>query len=98
MLFNSWAGVLAPEQFRRYVIDPTRRIVAALRARFPDVPVIGFPRMAGLVGRAYARETGVNAVGLDTADGSGRRVRCCRKRSRRRAISTRWRWSRAARR
>jgi uroporphyrinogen decarboxylase len=64
MLFDSWAGVLAPEQFRRYVIEPTKRIVAALGDR---VPVIGFPRMAGLSIEAYALETGVNAVGLDTA-------------------------------
>ncbi len=67
MLFDSWAGVLAPEPFRRYVIEPTRRIVSALRERHPYVPVIGFPRMAGLSVEAYARETGVNAVGLDTA-------------------------------
>jgi uroporphyrinogen decarboxylase len=67
MLFDSWAGVLAPEQFRRYVIDPARRIVAELRGRYPHVPVIGFPRMAGLSIESYALETGVNAVGLDTA-------------------------------
>jgi uroporphyrinogen decarboxylase len=67
MLFDSWAGVLAPSQFRRYVIAPSQRIVAALRERFPDVPVIGFPRMAGLSVAAYAHETGVNALGLDTA-------------------------------
>jgi uroporphyrinogen decarboxylase len=64
MLFDSWAGVLAPEQFRRYVIEPTKRIAAALAGR---VPVIGFPRMAGLSIEAYALETGVNAIGLDTA-------------------------------
>jgi uroporphyrinogen decarboxylase len=67
MLFDSWAGVLAPAQFRRYVIEPARRIVAELRDRHPYVPVIGFPRMAGLSVQAYASETGVNAVGLDTA-------------------------------
>jgi len=67
MLFDSWAGVLAPSQFRRYVIEPTRRIVAVLREQFPDLLVIGFPRMAGLSIAAYAHETGVNAVGLDTA-------------------------------
>jgi uroporphyrinogen decarboxylase len=67
MLFDTWAGVLAPSQFRRYVIEPARRIVAALREQFPDLPVIGFPRMAGLSVAAYAHETGVNAVGLDTA-------------------------------
>jgi uroporphyrinogen decarboxylase len=67
MLFDSWAGVLAPSQFTRYVIEPARRIVTALRAQFPDAPVIGFPRMAGLSVEAYASETGVNAVGIDTA-------------------------------
>ncbi len=67
MLFDSWAGVLAPEQFRRYVIGPTQRIAAALRDRHPQIPVIGFPRMAGLSIEAYALETGVDAVGLDTA-------------------------------
>ena len=67
MLFDSWAGVLAPEQFRRYVIEPTRRIAGTLRQLHPRVPVIGFPRMAGLSIEAYALETGVNAIGLDTA-------------------------------
>jgi uroporphyrinogen decarboxylase len=67
MLFDSWAGVLAPEHFRRYVIEPTRRIVAALRTSHPKIPIIGFPRMAGLSIEAYAVETGVNAIGLDTA-------------------------------
>jgi uroporphyrinogen decarboxylase len=67
MLFDSWAGVLAPSQFRRYVIDPAQRIAAALRETFPYIPIIGFPRMAGLALGDYARDTGVNAVGIDTA-------------------------------
>jgi uroporphyrinogen decarboxylase len=67
MLFDSWAGVLAPTQFRRYVIEPARRIVDMLAKRHPGIPVIGFPRMAGLTIEAYARETGVRAIGLDTA-------------------------------
>ncbi|HUQ13652.1 MAG TPA: uroporphyrinogen decarboxylase [Novosphingobium sp.] len=64
-LFDSWAGSLAPAEFERWVIAPTSRIVAALRARFPHVPVIGFPKGAGAKLPAYARETGVSAVGLD---------------------------------
>ena len=32
-LFDSWAGVLPEAAFRRWVIAPTRRIVAALRRR-----------------------------------------------------------------
>jgi uroporphyrinogen decarboxylase len=64
-LFDSWAGSLAPEQFERWVIAPTGKIVAALRARHPAVPIIGFPKGAGGKLPAYARETGVDAIGLD---------------------------------
>ena len=66
-LFDSWAGVLDETSFRQYVIAPTRRIVAELHARHPVTPVIGFPRGAGLMYRAYATETGVGALGLDTS-------------------------------
>lgn len=64
-LFDSWAGSLAPAEFERWVIAPTGIIVAALKARFPDLPVIGFPKGAGEKLPAYARETGVAALGLD---------------------------------
>jgi uroporphyrinogen decarboxylase len=64
-LFDSWAGSLSPAQFEQWVIAPTARLVAALRERHPDVPVIGFPRGAGGKVAAYARETGVSAIGLD---------------------------------
>lgn len=66
MLFDSWAGVLSPLLFARFVIAPTRRIVAALRARHPAVPIIGFPRLAGVQVGRYAEETGVSALALDT--------------------------------
>ncbi|MCV0383244.1 MAG: uroporphyrinogen decarboxylase [Erythrobacter sp.] len=64
-LFDSWAGSLAPDQFERWVIAPNARIVAALRQRHPETPVIGFPKGAGEKLPAYARETGVQAVGVD---------------------------------
>lgn len=64
-LFDSWSGSLAPVEFERWVIAPTARIVAALNGRFPQVPVIGFPKGAGAKLPAYARETGVAAIGLD---------------------------------
>jgi uroporphyrinogen decarboxylase len=64
-LFDSWAGSLAPREFERWVTQPTARIVAALHARCPGVPVIGFPKGAGAKLIAYARETGVDALGLD---------------------------------
>jgi len=64
-LFDSWAGSLSPAQFEHWVIAPTARLVAALKKRHPCVPVIGFPKGAGGKLRAYARETGVSAIGLD---------------------------------
>jgi uroporphyrinogen decarboxylase len=64
-LFDSWAGSLAPDQFEQWVIAPTARLVSAFRTRHPKVPVIGFPKGAGGKLKAYARETGVTALGLD---------------------------------
>ncbi|WP_265569572.1 uroporphyrinogen decarboxylase [Sphingomicrobium nitratireducens] len=64
-LFDSWAGSLAPDEFARWVIEPNRRITAAIKARYPDTPVIGFPKGAGAKLVDYARQTGVDAVGLD---------------------------------
>jgi uroporphyrinogen decarboxylase len=64
-LFDSWSGSLSPAQFEQWVIAPTTRIVAALKARAPGVPVIGFPKGAGGKLPAYARETGIDAIGVD---------------------------------
>lgn len=64
-LFDSWAGSLAPAEFERWVIAPNAAIVSALKARFPDLPIIGFPKGVGEKLPAYARETGVDALGLD---------------------------------
>ncbi len=64
-LFDSWSGSLAPSEFERWVIAPNAAIVNAIRERFPAVPIIGFPKGAGEKLPAYARETGVDALGLD---------------------------------
>ena len=67
MLFDSWAGMLPPEEFRRWVIEPTARIAAALRESHPHIPLIGFPRLAGMLLGEYATNTGVQAVAMDTS-------------------------------
>jgi uroporphyrinogen decarboxylase len=64
-LFDSWAGSLAPDQFERWVVAPNAAIASAVRARHPHVPIIGFPKGAGAKLPAYARETAVDAIGLD---------------------------------
>ncbi len=64
-LFDSWAGSLSPQQFREWVIAPNAAIVAGLRARHPETPIIGFPKGAGARLVDYAAGTGVDALGLD---------------------------------
>jgi uroporphyrinogen decarboxylase len=67
MLFDTWAGVLPPHQFFEHVVRPTAAIVDALNRRYPDVKVIGFPRLAGTLVPDYVEQTGVDCVGLDTS-------------------------------
>jgi uroporphyrinogen decarboxylase len=70
MLFDSWAGVLSPSLFRTHCVAPAARIVSALREKHPNVPIIGFPRLAGIMTRDYAA-TGVDGVGVDTGSDIG---------------------------
>lgn len=65
-IFDTWAGSLAGADFDRWCVGPTRRLIAALRARCPDAKVIGFPRGAGKNLLGYVRETDVDAVSLDS--------------------------------
>jgi uroporphyrinogen decarboxylase len=65
-IFDSWAGALGPEDFRRWCIEPTRRIVEGVRAVHPRARIIGFPRGAGQLIPDYIGGTGVDAVGLET--------------------------------
>jgi uroporphyrinogen decarboxylase len=65
-IFDSWAGSLPEDEFARWCIEPTRRIVERLNGSVPDIPVIGFPRGSGPLAVRYAKETGVDAIGCDT--------------------------------
>lgn len=65
-IFDTWAGVLSHDEFRRWAVEPVREIVARIQAKHPAVPIIAFPRGAGVRYLDYAVETGVEAVGLDS--------------------------------
>ncbi|MFA5957348.1 uroporphyrinogen decarboxylase [Hyphomicrobium sp.] len=66
-IFDSWAGSLAENEFTRWVVEPTARIVSEIRKRHPDVPVIGFPRGAAASLQTYIAGTGVDGVSCDTS-------------------------------
>jgi len=67
MLFDSWAEGLPDDVFSEIIIGPTKKLVARIRELGVTVPIIGFPRGAGVMLPKYASETNVSAVGLDTA-------------------------------
>lgn len=66
-LFDTWASAVPADQFDRWILEPTRRIVETVRAEKPGAKFIGFPRGIGPAVAHYATETGVNAIGIDSA-------------------------------
>lgn len=64
-IFDSWAGILDEQCFETYAVRPVARLVKRLRQTHPHVPVIGFPRAAGMQYENYRQATGVTALGLD---------------------------------
>ena len=66
-LFDSWAGVLSPSQFEKWVIRPTREIVDSINLKHPTVKIIGFPKGAGHQYIDYVNKTGVDVVAIDTS-------------------------------
>jgi uroporphyrinogen decarboxylase len=64
-LFDSWAGAVPAPLFDLAITAPTARVIKAVKARHPSIPIIGLPRGAGSHVAHYARETGVDAVAID---------------------------------
>lgn len=70
-LFDSWAGVLSKEQYQKWVIAPNKKIVCALRQKYPHIPIICFPRGSGTLYRDFVQEVKPNALAIDQG--------CCTK-------------------
>lgn len=66
-LFDSWAGSLKGQDFTDFAIKPAATIITALKARYPDVPVIAFPREAGQGYIGFAAATGADCVAIDNS-------------------------------
>jgi uroporphyrinogen decarboxylase len=65
-LFDSWAGVWPEAALRRWCLAPAQDIVRRVKAVHPKVPMILFPRGAGLMYRDFAIEGGADGLSLDT--------------------------------
>ena len=66
-LFDSWAGSLRGPDFKKYALEPTRRIIKELKHRHPNTPIIVFPREAGKNYIGFAKETGADCVAFDNS-------------------------------
>ncbi|MDB5665686.1 uroporphyrinogen decarboxylase family protein, partial [Cypionkella sp.] len=66
-LFDSWAGSLKGEDFTDFAVKPTARIISALKAKHPGLPVIAFPREAGAGYIGFAAATGADCVAIDNS-------------------------------
>jgi uroporphyrinogen decarboxylase len=64
-IFDSWSGVLDEANFRRWSINPMKKILSIIKKKYPDVPVIGFPRNVGKLAEKYLSETLLDGISLD---------------------------------
>ncbi|MCB1681125.1 MAG: uroporphyrinogen decarboxylase [Alphaproteobacteria bacterium] len=65
-LFDSWAGAVDAQHFKKWVSLPTRKIVDLVHEAYPNVPIIGFPRGSGVNYISYLQDTGVDAISMDS--------------------------------
>lgn len=66
-LFDSWAGSLKSADFNDFAVKPAAKIIAALKARHPNTPIIAFPREAGDGYIGFAKATGADCVAVDNS-------------------------------
>jgi uroporphyrinogen decarboxylase len=66
-LFDSWAGSLKGDDFTDFALKPAARIIAALKARHPGLPVIAFPREAGDGYIGFGKAVGADCVAIDNS-------------------------------
>lgn len=66
-LFDSWAGSLKGQDFTDFAVKPAARIISALKARHPGLPIIAFPREAGQGYIGFAKATGADCVAIDNS-------------------------------
>ena len=64
-IFDSWAGSPQGDDFAKYAVEPARQITAALKAKYPHIPVIAFPRGAGTRYQGLHAAIGADCIALD---------------------------------
>lgn len=66
-IFDSWAGLCPASHFREWILEPTQKIVSAVKKIFPHIPLIGFPKGVGANLLDYGAHCGFSALSLDSS-------------------------------
>jgi len=66
-LFDTWAGLCPASHFEKWILQPTQKVIKAVKDVFPTLPIIGFPKGVGVQLIPYAEKTGVTGLSLDTS-------------------------------
>ena len=64
-LFDTWAGCLTGQDFEDFAVQPVAKIISGIREKHPEIPVIAFPREAGMGYVDFHEKTGANCVAVD---------------------------------
>ena len=64
-IFDSWAGSLKGHDFDKYALEPCKKIIAALKTKYPETPIIAFPRQAGDRYIGFAKKAGADCLAID---------------------------------
>jgi uroporphyrinogen decarboxylase len=64
-IFDSWAGSLKGHDFDKYALEPCKKIITALKTRYPQTPIIAFPRQAGNRYIGFAKQAGADCLAID---------------------------------
>ncbi|MAI58053.1 MAG: uroporphyrinogen decarboxylase [Rhodobacteraceae bacterium] len=66
-IFDSWAGSLKGNDFDDFALKPVKQIIKVLKERFPNVPIIAFPREAAEKYIGFAKASGADCVAIDNS-------------------------------
>jgi uroporphyrinogen decarboxylase len=66
-IFDSWAGSLKGDDFIEFALEPAKRITQEMKSRYPDLPLIAFPREAGDKYIGFGKATGADCVAIDNS-------------------------------
>jgi uroporphyrinogen decarboxylase len=66
-LFDTWAGLCPASHFEKWILQPTQKVIKAVKDVFPTLPIIGFPKGIGVQLVPYAEKTGITGLSLDAS-------------------------------